>query len=76
MEVRQQHDPAATPQRGAPLVAPYDDPLHFLEALLDGSLDEGTSTPGLKNNVIVAEILDAARRSAQTGTTITLPLPR
>jgi predicted dehydrogenase len=76
MEVRQQHNPAATPQRGTPLVAPYDDPLHFLEAVLEGSLDEGTSTPGLKNNVIVAEILDAARRSAQTGTTITLPLPR
>jgi hypothetical protein len=28
---------------GAPLVAPYDDPLHYLEAVLDGTVEEGTA---------------------------------
>ena len=52
-----------------------DDPLHYLEAVL-GGLDEGDSLSSLKTNVTVTEILDAARRSAQTGKTVVLPLAR
>ncbi len=76
IEVRKEKEEEGTVEKGAPLVAPYDDPLHFLEAVLDGSVEEGDSMSGLKTNVVVAEILDAARQSAQTGKTIALPLKR
>ncbi len=56
----------------APLAAPYDDPLHYLEAVIRGDINEGTDVSSLKVNVIVSEILDAARRSAQSGKAITL----
>ena len=76
IEVRRENDAEGTVEKGAPLVAPYDDPLHYLEAVLDGTVEEGDSLSGLKTNVVVAEILDAARQSAQTGRTIALPLKR
>ncbi len=74
MEVRKKGEPEATAGKGTPLSAPYDDPLHYLEAVLSGQVQEGDSLSSLKTNVTVAEILDAARRSAQTGKTVTLPL--
>jgi predicted dehydrogenase len=50
---------------------PYDDSLTYLRAvLLDGVKPDGLSS--LKNNVIVTEILDAARQSAATGKTVSL----
>jgi predicted dehydrogenase len=75
MVVRQERDDAERKEVAAPPLAPYDDPLHYLEAVL-GGLDEGDSLSSLKTNVTVAEILDAARRSAQTGKTVVLPLAR
>jgi glucose-fructose oxidoreductase len=55
--------------------APYDDSLSFLRAvLLDGLEPDGPSS--LDTNVTVTEILDAARRSAATGTIIPLPASR
>jgi predicted dehydrogenase len=74
--VRREKDAAGVVETGQPLAAPYDDPLHFLEAVLSGQVEEGDSLSGLKTNVTVTEILDAARRSAQTGRTIALPLTR
>jgi predicted dehydrogenase len=59
-----------------PLAAPYDDPLHYLEAVMSGQIEEGDDLSGLKTNMTVTEILDAARQSAQTGRTVTLPLPQ
>ena len=54
------------------LPAPYDDPIHYLRAvLLDGLKPEGLSS--LETNVIVTEILDAARQSAATHKTVYLP---
>jgi glucose-fructose oxidoreductase len=76
LEVRRENDAEGTVEKGAPLVAPYDDPLHYLEAVLDGTVEEGYSLSSLHTNVVVAEILDAARQSAQTGRTIALPLKR
>ena len=75
-EVRKKGEREATAGKGAPLSAPYDDPLHYLEAVLSGQVQEGDSLSSLKTNVTVAEILDAARRSAQTGKTVMLPLPQ
>lgn len=74
IEVRREKDDAGEVEQGEALKAPYDDPLHYLEAVLDGQVEEGDSMSSLHTNVIVAEILDAARRSAATGKTIALPL--
>ena len=54
-----------------PVPAPYDDSLSLLRAvILDGAAPEAPSS--LETNVIVAEILDAARRSAASGKSIRL----
>jgi predicted dehydrogenase len=76
IDVRKEKDAEGTVEKGTPLVAPYDDPLHYLEAVLDGTVEEGYSLSSLHTNVVVTEILDAARQSAQTGRTIALPLKR
>jgi glucose-fructose oxidoreductase len=76
IEVRREKDAAGMVEAGQPLAAPYDDPLHYLEAVLSGQVEEGDSLSALKTNVTVTEILDAARQSAQTGRTVTLPLTR
>src|SRR5450432_1812272 len=54
-----------------PVPAPYDDSLSLLRAVvLDGVAPDAPSS--LETNVIVAEILDAARRSAASGKSITM----
>ncbi len=52
---------------------PEDDPLHYLTAVVRGQL-EPSGLSSLENNMIVSEILDAARRSAETGRTVKLPV--
>ncbi len=52
---------------------PEDDPLHYLTAVVRRQL-EPSGLSSLENNMIVSEILDAARRSAETGRTVRLPL--
>lgn len=59
-----------------PIPAPYDDPIHYLEAVMSGQIQEGNDPSSLQTNVTVAEILDAAYQSAKSGKTITLPLPQ
>jgi len=54
-----------------PLAAPYDDSIKYLRAVvLDKMKPEGPSS--LRINLVVAEILDRARESAETGKTIHL----
>jgi predicted dehydrogenase len=56
---------------GKPVAAPYDDSLSLLRAvILNGAAPGAPSS--LETNVIVAEILDAARRSAASGKSITM----
>ncbi len=63
---------AAEETRTAPaLAAPYDEPLSYLSAVVRGEIKPEGQT-SLENNVIVTEILAAARESAATGKTITL----
>ncbi len=58
-----------------PVPAPYDNSLSYLRAvILDGAKEDGLSS--LETNVTVTEILDAARRSAQSGKTVHLPSSR
>jgi predicted dehydrogenase len=74
VEVRKEKEASAQTIAGAALVPPYDDPLHYMAAVLNGEIQEGDSLSSLKTNVIASEILDAARQSAQTGEAIKLPL--
>ncbi len=54
-----------------PVPPPDDDPLSYLRAVvLDGRKPEGPSS--LETNLVVTEILDAARKSAASGKTIRL----
>ena len=54
-----------------PVPAPYDDSISELRAvILEGAKPDGLSS--LETNVIVTEILDAARRSAGSGTSVRL----
>ena len=58
-------------RKAAPLAAPYDEPLSYLGAVVRGEI-KPSGLSALENNLIVTEILDAARKSSQTGTTIKL----
>jgi predicted dehydrogenase len=56
---------------GPALPPPYDDPLsEFRAVVLQGAKPDGLTS--LETNIIVMQILDAARRSAASGHTITL----
>ena len=73
-EIRVRHGNGKEQQEQAkPLSAPYDDPLNYFSAVVNGSVDPGADLSSLKTNLIVSEILDAARRSAQSGKTVQLP---
>lgn len=55
-----------------PLPPPYDDSLSYLEAVLSGQV-QSAGPSSLETNLVVTEILDAARRSAMSGKTVRLP---
>jgi glucose-fructose oxidoreductase len=74
IEVRRPGDAEPQVGKAAPIPAPFDDPLHLLAAVIRGEVPEEGTLSGLGTNLIVSEILDAARQSAQTGRTVTLPL--
>jgi glucose-fructose oxidoreductase len=74
LEVRRPGENEPRMDRTVALKAPDDDPLHYLEAVIRGEVSEEGSLSSLKTNVVVSEILDAARQSAQTGRTVKLPL--
>jgi glucose-fructose oxidoreductase len=58
----------------APLPPPYDDSLRYFAATISGEIHDELGLSSLKTNVLVIEILDAARQSAREGRTIRLPL--
>jgi len=61
--------------KAKPVPAPYDDELSYLRAVIvDGAKEDPLSS--LETNVTVTEILDAARKSAESGKTIQLPASR
>jgi len=72
ISVHMHHESQSVTHTAAPIPAPYDDSLTYLRAvLLDGAKPDALSS--LETNLIVTEILDAARRSAVSGKTIQLP---
>jgi predicted dehydrogenase len=52
------------------IAAPYDDELSYLRAVLLNAALKPDGLSSLETNVIVAEIMDAARESAATGKTV------
>jgi predicted dehydrogenase len=54
-----------------PIEFPYSDSLSYLAAVVNGGV-KPQETASLENNMIVTEILDAARRSSQSHSTIPL----
>ena len=51
---------------------PFDDPFSYLAAVVQGRTVPADDLSSLETNMIVVEILDAARRSAESGETIYL----
>jgi glucose-fructose oxidoreductase len=74
VEIRRAGEAEGHVSQASGVPAPYDDPLHYLAAVIHGDIQEDGSLSSLETNVIVSEILDAARRSAQTGRSVALPL--
>jgi glucose-fructose oxidoreductase len=71
IEVRHEGEHQAQTQTANPIPAPLNDPMTYLRAVvLDGLKPEGPGS--LEMNVVVAEILDAARKSAKTSETVKL----
>ncbi|MDQ3289934.1 MAG: Gfo/Idh/MocA family oxidoreductase [Bacteroidota bacterium] len=72
MMLRLKPDEPAQPYQTASLNTPYNDPFRYLTAVVRNEIKPKDDLSSLANNLIVVEILDAARRSAQTGKTIFL----
>lgn len=69
VKMRGQKEAASTPE---PLPADVKDELAYLEAIVRGRI-KPSGLSSLENNIIVTEILTAARESARTGKTVKLP---
>src|SRR4051794_10622202 len=74
--VRREGEKAGQTVDAKPLESPYDDPLHYMRAVLDGKIEDNGNMSSLDTNIIATEILDAARESSKSGKTVRLPLPR
>ncbi len=74
LEVRREGERSARTVDAKRLSPAYDDPLHYLEAVIGGQISGENDLSSLKTNLVVSEILDAARRSAASGKTVFLPL--
>ena len=55
-----------------PLITPINDPMNYLTAVLQNKIPGTADQSSLKYNMIVMEILDAAKRSAATGKRVVL----
>jgi len=72
LRVRHEHDSAEQLTTADRLSAPRDDSLHYLAAVLRGQVVPRGDQSALDTNVVVMQILDAARESARTGKTVRL----
>ncbi len=55
-----------------PTQFPQNDPFAYLQAVVRGKIQSDDDLSSLKTNMIVVEILDAARKSAKEGKTVYL----
>jgi predicted dehydrogenase len=72
LRLRHEHDAEERLTTPAPLVAPQSDSLSYLAAVLRGQLEPKGDLTALDTNIVVMQILDAARESARTGKSVRL----
>jgi glucose-fructose oxidoreductase len=72
LRLRLTGEPTEHIETAPPLAAPQNESLNYLVAVLAGTFKPQHDLTALDTNVTVVRILDAARRSAQTGRTIHL----
>jgi predicted dehydrogenase len=72
LRIRLPNDPAEHIETAPALAPPENNSLNYLAAVLRGTLKPQHDLTSLDTNITVVRILDAARRSAQTGRTIQL----
>jgi glucose-fructose oxidoreductase len=76
LRVRYRGQEAESQITASPLAPPENNSLNYLAAVLHGHLDPRGDLSSLETNMVVMQILDAARRSAQTGRAVSIaPLP-
>ena len=76
LRLRFDGDAAETARTSEPRPAPLNDPFAYLAAVVRGEVTvEDADLSALANNVTVVRILDAAKRSAETGETVVLDTP-
>ncbi len=74
LRVRLKGDKAERTETLPERTAPYDDPFTYLTAVVQNKITPAANDlSSLENNLLVVEILDAARESARTGRRVTLP---
>jgi len=77
LRIRRDGSPAYEAETLAPLAAPFDDAFSHLAAVVRKDIGlRPDDLSGLANNVVVVEVLEAARRSAELGRTVALPPDR
>ena len=76
LRIRLPGEPTEHTETAPTLAAPQDNSLNYLAAVLNGTLKSEHDLTSLDTNVTVVRILDAARRSAQTGQTVHLTSPK
>jgi glucose-fructose oxidoreductase len=72
VRIRHEHDSAERTATAPALSKTEDDSLDYLAALLSGQIQPEGDLSALDTNVIVMQILDAARASVRTGRTVRL----
>ena len=72
LRIRHEHDSAEQLITATPLSQNEGDSLHYLAAVLNGQIEDKGDLSALDTNVVVMQILDAARESARTGETVKL----
>jgi predicted dehydrogenase len=72
LRLRHAHDREERMTTAAPLTGPQADSLSYLAAVLRGELQPQDDLTALDTNVLVMQILDAARESARTGKSVWL----
>jgi predicted dehydrogenase len=72
LRTRFAHDANESQADAPPLEGSYRDSLDYLVAVLRGEIKPDGDLSSLETNMVVMQILDAARESAKTGRTVTL----
>jgi predicted dehydrogenase len=77
LRVRYRGEKDESQTTAAPLAKAESNSLSYLAAVLHGHVDPHGDLSSLDTNMVVVQILDAGRRSAQTGRTVAIaPLPK